>query len=103
MGIIGKSQVSIVIVENNLPMLSVALPENALSDSINKNDNLQIDISFDGNPDDVFFSLTLFYKYDLVATKSYEFTSFSFKIWDFFDEFEGTDNEILLRVSMYDP
>jgi hypothetical protein len=33
------------------------------------NDDLQIDIEFGGNPDDVSFNLILFYKYSIVSAK----------------------------------
>ena len=86
-GISKIGQVVIIIVETNLPMLSVNVPENFLNEKLNKNDDLQIDITYDGNPDDVFFSLIFMYDYDIVATKEFEYTSFSFRIWDLFNDF----------------
>ena len=80
----------IIIVETNLPVLIVNVPANLLTQKINKNDDIQFSIVYDGNPDDVFFSLIFIYNYDIVATKSYRFTTFAFKIWDLFSNFTST-------------
>ncbi len=60
-------------------------------------------IQYSGNPDDVFFSLVFIYNYDIVATKSFQYTTFAFKIWDLFSNFRASQPQLLLRVSMYDP
>ena len=49
---------------------------------MNKNDDLSIEIDYKGNPDDVFFSLIFMYDFELVATKKFDYSTFSFKIWD---------------------
>ena len=70
---------------------------------INKNDELQVDIQYAGNPDNVFYSLVFIYNFDIVATHSYEYTSFAFRIWDHLNSFTSTDTSLLVRVSLYDP
>jgi hypothetical protein len=64
---------------------------------------LQVNIDYDGDPDEYSLYLSIFYKLEIVATKKQNFTSFAFSIWDLFSEFESDSNEILLRVSLYDP
>ncbi len=59
------------IVETDLPLLLVNVPANMLTSKINKNDDLQIEIIYSGNPDDVYFSLVFIYNYDIVATKTF--------------------------------
>jgi hypothetical protein len=49
------------VVELDLPPLKVSLPEYAIISKINKNDDLQLDIEFDRNPDDYFFAVVLLY------------------------------------------
>lgn len=83
--------------------MEVQVPNNLLTQKINKNDDLKVDIVFDDNPDDVFFSLILFYQLDVVATKSFAFTTFAFRIWDLFNDFQPEKNDLLVRVSLYNP
>lgn len=51
----------------------------------------------------MFFALIFFYDYDIVATKSFEYTSYAFRIWDLFDDFISDKYELTLRISMYNP
>lgn len=70
---------------------------------MNKNDNLVIEIDYEEDPDNLFYSLIVIYKFEVVATKSYYYNKFGFKIWDLFNDFELDQNEFLLKVSLYDP
>jgi len=81
----------IIIVETDLPVLTVNMPQNIVTQKINKNDELQVDITYAGNPDDAFYSLIFFYNFDIVATHSYEYTSFAFRIWDHFNNFSDNN------------
>lgn len=58
---------------------------------------------YEGNVDDVFYSLILIYDFEVVSTKSFEYSSFVFTIWDLFDNFNPEINEILVKVSLYNP
>ncbi len=93
----------VIIVETNLPLLTVNVPSSLITQKINKNDDISIKIEFDGNPDEVFFSLIIFYKLNVVKTKAFEYIEYSFRIWDLFDSFDTDTSNILLRVSLYDP
>lgn len=53
--------------------------------------------------EDLFFSLIFIYDFSVVATKSFEYKSFSFRIWDLFDDFIPSVSELLVKVSMYNP
>jgi hypothetical protein len=66
-----SAEAVIVVVETDLPLLTVIVPSNMISSTINKNDDLQIEIVYSGNPDDVYFSLIFIYNYDIVATKTF--------------------------------
>ena len=83
--------------------LLINFPELIYTSKINKNDDLQIDVTYEGNPDEYSLFLIVFYNLDIVATKKQNFTSFAFQIWDLFSEFQAGQPEILLRVSLYDP
>ena len=62
-----------------------------------------MNVTYAGNPDDVYFALIFIYNYDIVATKSFSYTQFAFKIWDLYTNFTATIPQLLLMVSMYDP
>lgn len=49
------------------------MPEYMLNHKINKNDDIEVSIDYSGNVDEAFYSLILIYKYDVVATKSYNY------------------------------
>ena len=98
-----KDEAIIMIVELDIEPLQIKFPDNIYVSKINKNDDLQIDVTYGNNPDDYSLFLIIFYKLDIVATKKQNFTSFAFQVWDLFSEFETDSNEILVRVSLYDP
>jgi hypothetical protein len=75
----------VIVVELDQPPLKVSIPEYAVISKINKNDDLQLDIEFDKNPDDYFFAVVLFYNLEIVATKRQSYTSFAVKIWDLYN------------------
>lgn len=57
---------------------------------MNKNDDIEISINYEkDNLDELFYSLILIYKFEVVATKSYYYKKFSFKIWDLFNDFDA--------------
>ena len=92
------------IIELDLKPLLINFPSSLVyQQKINLNDDLQIDVDYEGNPDDYTLSLALLYKLEVVATKKQSFTSFSFQIWDLFSDFERDSNEVILRVTLYDP
>ena len=99
----GSDTVIIMIVELGVKPVSITYPEMIYLSKVNKNDDLQVDIDYDGDPDDYSLFLIIFYQLDIVATKKQNFTSFAFQIWDLFSDMESTDSEILLRISLYDP
>ncbi len=51
-----------------------------------------MDITYVGNPDNLFINLILFYKFEIKAMKSVGYTSFKFKIWDLYNDFDITEN-----------
>ena len=73
--------------EINLPALAVYYPESILLNKVNINDDLKFDIEYYKSPDEAFYSLIMFYELNIVSTKRFEFTSFKFKIWDLFSDF----------------
>ena len=88
------------VLESDLPLLNVSVPDKFSTKKINLNDDLQINISYYKSPDEVFYSLLYIYKFDIVATKKFKFTSFRFKIWDMFNNFDESNNNLLLRISL---
>ena len=74
-----------------------------MTSKINKNDDILVTIKYDKNPDDVLFSLIIFYNFNIVATKAFQYIEYNFKIWDLFNNFDDSTTAILLRVSLFDP
>ena len=98
-----QDSVIIIVVELDTKPLLVNYPQNIYLSKINTNDDLQINIEYAGNPDDYSLFMSIFYKLEIVAAKKQNFTSFAFQIWDLFSAFEPDSNEVLIRVSLYDP
>ncbi len=65
-------------------MLIVSVPTDLLTQKINLNDDISVSIDYAGNPDEVYFSLIYIYKFSVVATKTFSYTAFAFKIWDLY-------------------
>lgn len=61
---------------------------------------MEVEIDYEGNTDDLFYSVVILYKFEVVATKSYYYNKFAFKIMDLFNDFHPEENIFLLRVSM---
>lgn len=70
---------------------------------MNLNDDILIRSLNKVNPDEVFFSLAIIYKYEVVATKSFEYFEYAFKIWDIYDNFTEDEQKLILRFSLYNP
>lgn len=58
----------------DLPILTVNIPEAIISEKLNKNDFIMVDIDSDVDPDDVYFSLVFIYGLEVVSTKSFHYT-----------------------------
>ncbi len=48
-------------------------------------------------------SLAYIYNFDIVSSKKFDYTTFKFKIWDMFSNFLLDNNELALKISLYDP
>ena len=93
----------IIIYEQDIPKLSVNIPRRIISQPVNKNDDIQVDIDYDGNPDSVFFSFAIYYNFDIVETRVIKYYKFAFRIEDININFNGVENRVMLRISMSDP
>lgn len=78
----------IVITETDLPLLTINIPENLINNKVNINDDIFIDIFYEESADNAYYSLILLYKFEITATKKYEYTTFKFKIWDLQSDFD---------------
>lgn len=83
--------------------MTVAVPELVLNQKVNKNDDLEIEISYTEHKENIVYSLIIIYKFEVVATKSYHYNQFAFRIWDLFNDFQNDENQFLLRVSLVIP
>jgi hypothetical protein len=90
-------------VELDQPLLRVKYPSSVIGQRINKNDEIQIEVFYEEEVEKYFFALILTYQYEVVAVKAQNYTKFSFRIMDLFENFERRDSRILLRISLYDP
>jgi hypothetical protein len=93
----------VIVYEQDIPKLNVSIPNRIITQPVNKNDDIQVDIDYDGNPDDVFFSLVIYYNFEIVDVRVIKYKQFAFKIWDLNITYNGEENRILMRLSMADP
>ena len=49
------------------------------------------------------YASAIIYKYEVQGTKSFEFTKFRFRPWDLYDNYDNTDDYILIRATAYNP
>ena len=81
------NSVTILVVEIDIPLLTVSVPDKFFFERINLNDDIKIDIDYYKPPDLAFYSLIFIYEYEVVASKKFDYISFKFKIWDIYSDF----------------
>ena len=91
------------VVEIDIPLLTVTVPEKFFFERINLNDDIKIDIDYYKPPDLAFYSLIFIYQYEVVATRKFDYITFRFKIWDIYSDFTREKNNLIVRISLYDP
>ena len=75
-------------------------------DKINTNDLIYFSISLQDSENDnidYIYSTALIYNYDVVGTKSFDFTEFRFRLWELYDSYSSDNNKIVIRASAYNP
>ena len=97
------NSITILIVEIDIPLLTVTVPEKFFFERINLNDDIKIDIDYYKPPDLAFYSLIFIYQYEVVATRKFDYITFRFKIWDIYSDFTREKNNLIVRISLYDP
>lgn len=93
----------IIMLEQDIPKLTTTVPNSIFGRKVNMNVDIEVQIDYPKSPDEAFYSLIIFYEYDIVATKEYAFTKFAFKVWDHFNDVKPENQEITFRISLYDP
>lgn len=89
--------------ELDLPQLAVDLPPSILTDKININQEVYINLTYpNANPDKLFYSCALIYDFNVVATIVFKYLTFRIKLWDHFMQYKDTDS-IVMRISVYNP
>ncbi len=83
--------------------LNLQVPTNALLNEINMNDDIQVQIIYNGNSDNVYFSISYLYEGNSIASKQYSGTNFTFKVWDLYSNFDPNQPTFVVRVSLIDP
>jgi hypothetical protein len=68
----------IVIIELDIPYLSIGFPNTIVNKKINLNDEIYFSVNYSKNPDEVYYSLICFYNFELVATNHFKYTIFRF-------------------------
>jgi hypothetical protein len=66
------------IFEIGIPKVELIVPENVINSLINKNDDISCELIIDANPDDLFFNLVFYYKYEVVGSSVKKFNKFAF-------------------------
>ena len=97
------NSITILVVEIDIPLLTVSVPEKFFFERINLNDDIKIDIDYYKPPDLAFYSLIFIYQYEVVASRKFDYISFRFKIWDIYSDFSREKNNLIVRISLYDP
>jgi hypothetical protein len=72
--------------EIDLPVLSVFIPPSLQNKVINLNDELYMEMYYDGvqDPDKLFYSAVILYKFESVGVMIFKYLKIRFKIWDKF-------------------
>lgn len=47
--------------------------------------------------------MILLYKYEKVGIKTFSYNKFKIRIWDYFQHFDSVNNEINMRITLFDP
>jgi proprotein convertase subtilisin/kexin type 5 len=55
------------------------------------------------DPDTLFYSATFNYNKDAVAVIVFEYLEFSFRIWDYYENFYLNNSILSIRCSVYNP
>jgi hypothetical protein len=69
---------------------------------VNLNDDIDVLLLYDGNPDSVYYATAFIYNSDVQNVAVFEYKNFDFKIWNYFSDFENS-NLLTLRTSVYNP
>lgn len=56
------------VIEMDIPSLSISIPDKYLREKVNLNDNIFISIEYPKPTDEIFFSTSLYYDYEVVNT-----------------------------------
>lgn len=78
----GKDKAIFVIVEIDLPTLSVSYPTRLLKNRLNLNDLLEIVSSIDVDPDKVLFSAAVIYDFETKVIVNFEYFTFRLTLWN---------------------
>jgi hypothetical protein len=83
----------------------VTIPVELSASEINLNTWIPLEFHYGtSDPDTLFYAGALLYNLDVVATLSFSYVEFKFKMWNHFSDFNETfGNEIVLRASIYNP
>ncbi|KRX01334.1 Insulin-like growth factor binding protein, N-terminal [Pseudocohnilembus persalinus] len=96
--------VLIIIIEEDVPSLSLDLPDTLMSGTTNLNDDLYLEVDYEADSSITLqYNAILMYNSDKVAIKSFEYKKFSFRIWDLFNDFESGNYQITIKITCYNP
>ena len=80
-----------------------SIPENIVNNKVNLNADIQVNISYPKPPDDMYYSMVFIYSFEMVKINQFRYPSFKFKIWNLYDAFSIQDDQLIVRISLYDP
>jgi hypothetical protein len=66
------------------------------------NDEIQVTLVYNANPDSLVYSGVILYDFDVVATLSLKYLSFKITLWNHFSNITLSKN-LIFRASVYDP
>ncbi|KRX04545.1 Insulin-like growth factor binding protein, N-terminal [Pseudocohnilembus persalinus] len=96
--------VLIIIIEEDVPSLSLELPDTLKGGTTNLNDDLYLQVDYEADSSITLqYNAILMYNSDKVAIKSFEYKKFSFRIWDLFNDFESGNYQITIKITCYNP
>ena len=100
----GSQQAVIIVSELDLPPLSVEFAKpSILVNRVPITDEIRLNLIYDtSQASTLFYAGAFLYNNDVVATTKFEFTEFSFRIQNYFNQF-GQSNTLLFRISVYNP
>jgi hypothetical protein len=70
-------------VETDIPSLEIAIPDKFFQQKVNLNDQIFVAVNYPKPTDDIFFSVSLYYDFNVVGNSRVFYKEFSVVLWNY--------------------